>query len=577
MSLRVAITLAFSAALTLSAQQPQPGPPPGTPGITPPPRMPPRATRPGDDPEKGTSVLRGWVTDAATGNPIRRAAVRAISQDGRSSGLATTDADGRFEIKDLFGGRYSLMVQKAGYVSMSYGQRRPEQQGTVLEITDGTVVDKIAFALPRGGVITGTVLDEFGDPVAGAMVSALRFRYMNGARRLMASGGASTDDRGVFRMYGLAPGEYYVSSVLRANQMMMAGPGTVVSGRADGYAPTFYPGTPNPSEASRVTVRAAQETTNISFALVSARMSRVSGRAVSSNNAPVVQGMVMMMPVDRSAMGPGSGMTTTITRADGSFQLLGVAPGDYNLSIRPRAAMSPDAEFANIRVTVGGDDLDNLLVVTARGAIARGVVTTDEGIPPPVRPEQITMFARPADPEPMPMVGGETKINPDFTFEISGLSEARLFFGSIAENPDWSIKAVFRNGIDVTDTPTEFVPGQTVEGFEIVLSRKRTDLSGQITGDRGAPETDATVIVFSEDPQRWGYATRYVRAARPNQDGRYTLRGMPPHNYYVIAVKDLEPGQQQDPEFLESMRPQAVRVSLGENETRVQDLKLARP
>ena len=84
--------------------------------------------------------------------------VRAMSQDGRGGGMTQTDADGRFEIKELLGGRYTLMVTKAGYVGMSYGQRRPEQQGTVLEIIDGTVVDKIAFSLPRGGVITGTVL-----------------------------------------------------------------------------------------------------------------------------------------------------------------------------------------------------------------------------------------------------------------------------------------------------------------------------------------------------------------------------------------------------------------------------------
>jgi hypothetical protein len=67
-----------------------------------------------------------------------------------------------------------------------------------------------------------------------------------------------------------------------------------------------------------------------------------------------------------------------------------------------------------------------------------------------------------------------------------------------------------------------------------------------------------------------------VRTVRPNQDGRYTLRGMPPHDYLVVAVKDLEPGQSQDPELLDSLRPHAQRVSLGENETRVQDLKIAR-
>jgi hypothetical protein len=573
---RFAVTAALVAAtFTIpTAQQPQPGPPPGAPGQ--PPRMPPRAARPGEDPQRGSSVLRGYVTAADTGNPIRRALVRVTSQDGRGGGMTQTDADGRFELKELLGGRYTLTVSKAGYVSMSYGQRRPEQQGTVLEITDGTVVDKIAFSLPRGGVVTGAVMDEFGDPVAGAQVNVLRFRYVNGARRLTPSGGGSTDDRGMFRVYGLVPGDYFLSAALRAPQQMMMGPTSVASTAVDGYAPTYYPGTPNPSEATRITVRAAQETSNISLALIASRLSSVSGRAVTSANAPVVQGMVMLMPADPMSAGMAMGMSNAMTRADGTFQLLGVAPGTYNLTLRPRGMPAADAEFANLRLTVGADNLDNVLLVTARGAIARGIVTTDEGIPPPMRPEQISLFARPAEPEVMMMQPGESKVNPDWTFEMTGLSDARLLQGGVSEAPDWSIKSVLHNGVEVIDTPINFVPGQTVDGFEIVLSRKRSELSGQISGERGAPETDATVIVFADDPRRWGFATRYVRTVRPNQDGRYTLRGMPPHDYLVVAVKDLEPGQAQDPEFLDSVRPQAQRVSLGENETRVQDLKIAR-
>jgi hypothetical protein len=491
--------------------------------------------------------------------------------------MTQTDADGRFEIKELLGGRYTLTVSKAGYVTMSYGQRRPEQQGTVLEITDGTVVDKIAFSLPRGGVVTGTVVDEFGDPVAGALVNTLRFRYVNGARRLAPSGGGSmTDDRGMFRVYGVVPGDYFVSAAVRAPQTMMMGPGNVSSSSVEGYAPTYYPGTSNPAEATRITVRAAQETSNISLALIASRLSTVSGRAVTSANAPVVQGMVMMMPADRMSAGMSMGMSNAMTRADGTFQLLGVAPGSYNLSLRPRGMPTPDSEFANMRITVGADNLDNILMVTSRGAIARGIVTTDEGIPPPMRPEQVSLFARPAEPEAVMMMPGETKVHPDWTFEMTGLSEARLLGGGISEAGDWTVKTVLHHGIDIIDTPIDFVPGQTVEGFEVILSRKRTELSGQISGERGAPETDATVVVFAEDPARWGFASRFVRTARPNQDGRYTLRGMPPHDYFVVAVKDLEQGQAQDPEFLESVRAQAQRVSLGENETRVQDLKVAR-
>jgi hypothetical protein len=579
--MRFAVTCAslVSTLAVLSAQIPAPAFAPGqapaprapsaprTPGA---PSVPGAPTAPGTPgtPEKGTSVLRGYVLAADTGNPLRRAVVRAMSQEGRNSGMTTTDAEGRFEIKELPGGRYTLTASKAGYVMMSYGQRRPEQQGTVLEILEGTTVEKIAFSLPRGGVITGIVLDEFGDPVAGAQVNALRFRYGPQGRRLMPSNGSSTDDRGAFRIYGLTPGDYYVSAVLRSPGQMMVMPGSSVSAPAEGYAPTYYPGTVNAAEASRVTVKAAEEATNISMALVTTRLARISGRAVNSRGAPIVQGIVRAQPHDRQSM---MMMTTAMTGVDGSFQMAGVAPGTYNVTIFPRGMPGPDAEFANMRVTVAAADIEGVMLMTAPGAIARGTITTDEGTPPPVLPEQISLFAQPATPDPMPSFGPGI-VNADWTFQITGLSEPRLIRGSVTQNPDWAIKSVLQNGQDVTDTPIEFVPGTVVEGLNIVLTRKLTELTGQVVGERNAPDTDATVIAFSDNPDRWTFGSRYIRTARPNQDGRYTLRGLPPHDYLIAAVKDIEPGQTQDPEFLESLRPHALRVSLSEGEAKVQDV-----
>ena len=569
MSMRYAVAAAVlctTFAVLSAAQQPVPG----TPVPTGPPA--PRGPNAAGAPAKGTSVLRGYVTAADTGNPLRRALVRAFSQDGRSNGMATTDADGRFEIKELPGGRYTLSVTKAGYVTVSYGQRRPEQPGTVLEIVDGTTVDKLAFSLPRGGVITGTVLDEFGDPIAGAQVNALRFRPGPGGRRLVPAGSGSTDDRGAFRIYGLVPADYYVSAMLRSPEQMMVMPGSAGAAPVDGYAPTYYPGTPNPAEASRVPVKAAQESTNISMALISTRLARISGRAMNSRGAPIVQGMIMAQPTDRMTMMMG---TTAMTGLDGSFQMAGVPPGTYNLTLRPRGAPGRDAEFAVLRLTVGSGDIDNILVTTAPGAIARGVITTDEGTTPPVLPEQVSLMAQQLDPEPTPVFGNAV-VNADWTFEISGLSDSRVIRGMVAQNPDWVVKAVTHNGVDVTDAPMEFVPGHTIEGLVIVLTRKLTELTGQIIGERNAPDTDATVIAFADSADRWTFGSRYIRVARPNQDGRYTLRGLPPHDYLVAVVKELEGGQAQDPEFLDSLRAQAVRVTLNEGESKVQDLKLPR-
>jgi len=501
--------------------------------------------------------------------------VRAFAQDGRGGGVVSTDADGRFEVKDLPAGRYTISASKAGYVGVSYGQRQPEQPDTVLDVRDGQMVEKIALALPRGGVVTGRVVDEFGEPIAGAQVSPMRYRFGPGGRRMMASGGGTTDDLGAFRLYGLMPGDYYVAASVRSEQQMMMVSGVNTPAAAtDGFAPTYFPGTPNPAEANRISVRAGAETTNDSFALSPARLSRISGRAISSTGEPVVQGFVTLMPAGRVTGGaPFGGPSSGMTSPDGTFHLAGVVPGTYVMMLQ-RRNNDPQAEFANLRITVGEGDVDNVMLVTSRGAIARGVIVTDEGSPLPVRPEQVNVSSRPADPE-MFMQGGQGKVNPDWTFELTGLSD-RLVLAAFLQSAEWALKAILLNGVDVTDTPMEFTAGQTVEGFEVVFSRKRTELSGVITGERNAPETDATVIIFPEDASKWTWGTRFIRTARPSQDGRYTLRAMPPHDYLVAVVKNIEQGQWQDPEYLETLREQAVRVSFNEGETKVLDLKIPR-
>ena len=546
-------------------------------------RTPPRAVRPGEDPQKGTSIVRGYVLAAETGTPLRRALVNVRSADGRSGGVATTDAQGRFEIKELLGGRYTITAQKAGYVTTSYGQRRAEQPGTPLELLEGQIADKVTLSLPRGGVITGRVVDEFGDPIAGAQVNALRFRFVNNGRRLVPTGNGQSDDLGNFRIFGLAPGEYYVSAGLRSQNMMgMNMSGGSMSSNVEGYAPTYFPGTPNAAEAERIVVRVGRDTTDISFALTPTRLVMVSGRAVSSSGEPYVQAFISAMPAERyGAMTMGLGMNNAMTKPDGTFQLSGVAPGTYNLSLRPNMGggrFDENAEFANLKIAVGQEDLINVLLVSSRGAVARGVVVSDDGSALPVRPPQVSIFAQPIDPDTMSMGMGpnQPKVNDDLTFEIPGLSESRLIRANLGGTMDWTLKAVYHRGQDVTDTPIDFVPGRDVEGIEIVFTRKRTELSGTVTNDRGEIDTDATVLIFSSDRERWTAMTRFVRTARPAQDGRYQLRGMPPHDYLVVAVRNVEMGQWQDPDFLESVRDQAVRVSLGEGETKAQDLKVAK-
>jgi hypothetical protein len=205
------------------------------------------------------------------------------------------------------------------------------------------------------------------------------------------------------------------------------------------------------------------------------------------------------------------------------------------------------------------------------------MVMTDDGSMPSFRPDQVSIFPSPAEPGGMFINPGQNRINDDFTFELTGLADRRLIRANAGQNIGWYLKAVMLNGDDVTDSGIEFAPGQSYEGLQIIFSRKTTDLSGLVTDDRNRPVLDATVVVFPADRERWTYASRFVRSLRPDTNGKFNVKSLPPlDDYMVIAVQNLEPGQGTDPEFLARAREEAKPFSLGEGETKAVDIKLSK-
>jgi protocatechuate 3,4-dioxygenase beta subunit len=217
--------------------------------------------------KSGTARIRGRVVSAETGSPVRRAQLRVAGPD-IGMRTAMTDADGRYEFRDLPAGSFNLTATKSGYVTVQYGQTRPFEAGKPIELAEGQVLEKADIGMPRGSVISGRVLDEFGEPVSDAMVSAMRSVWAGGRRRLQPSGRSdNTNDLGQFRIYGLSPGDYYVSATLRGGDMGMmdfamsaagrpAGAGPSGSNTNAGYAPTYFPGTANGAEAQKITLAA---------------------------------------------------------------------------------------------------------------------------------------------------------------------------------------------------------------------------------------------------------------------------------------------------------------------------------
>ncbi len=185
----------------------------------------------------GTGRIRGRVVSSDAAAPIRRAQVRISGQDIAPK-AALTDGEGRFEFRDLPAGRFTLQASKSGFVSVQYGQTRPFEQGKPIELADKQMLDDADIAMPRGGVIAGRIVDEFGDPIPDATVSAMRQTWTGGRRRLTPAGGrvSQTNDLGQFRIYGLPPGDYVrqrVAARRRHGRLRVDGDGSGRGQRAE--------------------------------------------------------------------------------------------------------------------------------------------------------------------------------------------------------------------------------------------------------------------------------------------------------------------------------------------------------
>ena len=227
------LLLGLSFAGALSAQTPRPG------TLQTPARDTPAQATKTDDPPAPMARITGRVLAADNGRPVRRARALVNAAELPGGRATLTDDNGVFELIDLPAGRYTLAVSKTGFVGLSYGQRRPLQAGTPLQLSEGQQMTGIEFRLPRGSVLAGHVFDETGDPMPGAAVRVLRYQYAQGERQLVPAGTAQTDDEGSFRVWGLNPGDYYVSAVAR--NFNFGGRGGPGGGRGGGPAAARRP------------------------------------------------------------------------------------------------------------------------------------------------------------------------------------------------------------------------------------------------------------------------------------------------------------------------------------------------
>ncbi len=504
----------------------------------------------GPNAARGNASIVGHVMAPGSNTPVRGADVVATSIVGASVS-ARTDENGAYRLERLSPGEWRVTASKGGYVTWQFGQRRPFQQATPIRLTQGQTFTA-DIPLTRGGAISGRVYDASGDSLGGLHVRVYRATMEQGMRRLKAVGQADlTDDTGAFRVYGLPPGDYYVAASLRVAPI-----DSVVETT---YAPTYFPGTSDLSEAQRIKLGLGAEAT-ATFQLLSMRTTRISGVVVTSSGAPASAFLNLAPQGSEFGVPTGAG---GVTRSDGTFTLSDVAPGRYVLKATLRGD-GPD-ESAAVPVTIDGNEVSGISLMTGPPASLQGTIVADTGVTRAL-PGKLSVIAFSARESNAVLDRAD-----GLTFEMNLLNEPfRLALDGLPEG--WAVKQILVGDVDVVDDAIEFAPSQRGVA-RIVLTDRLTEVSGTVapidqTGARSA-------VVFPENSAKWIPRSRYVRRVEADSNGNFRIRGLPAGERYLAFATDyLEDGEHLDPEFLTEIRNVAVPFTLDEADKHALDLKV---
>lgn len=513
------------------------------------------------EPFREECTLEGSVVRVGTGEPLQKARL-TLQKVGRERELyrVQSDSSGRFVLSGVKPGRYRLWAERSGHIGQEYGQRGPNRPGTVLLLEPGQTLRDIVVRLLPAAIITGRVSDEQGEPVAGAMVEVMRQRYAREGRELVQVGADSSDDRGEYRVHGLAPGRYYVSATLAAG---WAGSKATLQRKAEGekeenYPLTFYPGTNDPSQAVPVEVRPGEEARAIDFTLIPARAVHIRGRVFNSITGQPGRGAVIMLyPRELSVRQIGISSPAYVNDSQGTFEIAGVTPGSYNLQ-----ALWSDGEnqyVARMPLDVWAEDVDDVILVIAPGAGLSGRLRVERSSQTDLSNLYVTLQSRAGS-----VTVKGAKVEPDGSFVLPSVPQGDYWIKVLRMPEDWYLKSARLDGLDVLGSGMQVTPGPSARSLELVISPAGAYIDGVALNQEHQPVPGASVVLVPE--QHRSDRTNSYGITTTDQYGHFSFRGIPPGEYILLAWEEIESGAYYDPDFLRRYENSALPVRLREAE-----------
>jgi hypothetical protein len=443
---------------------------------------------------------------------------------------ATTDYEGHYRLTGVPAGRYNLVVVAPAMVGPSEGMFG--ETGKAVTIAEGEMVEKIDVSLVRGGVITGRITDADGAPVIGERINLSSVDKTQRGRNFSSFNPFmnQTDDRGIYRLYGLSPGRYTVSIGESAEN-----PGfRFGSGERGYYARTFHPNVTDESKATIIEVTEGSEASNVDITL--GRKSQTfaaTGRVVDDNGKPVPNvrighGAVMKDQGRMGAIGLG-----TVTDDSGRFRLDGMIPGRYAAFVWSDVDTGGYSDPVMFEIAEG--DVSGLELKLRRGASISGVAvvegTTDRSVLANL--SHLRLSARPSQPSEAitaPIYAGTT-INPDGSFRITGLrpGKSRLYLSSYPPIPGFTLARVEREGSALREI--DVASGAQVMGLRVVIEYGTGSVRGMVKLENGTLPEDLRMNVIARRADTTNGP--YERGSQVDARGRYLIEGLATGEYEV--------------------------------------------
>ena len=460
------------------------------------------------------------------------ATASSSSWERRTTAKTSTDEDGKYQLTGLAAGQFTIMpLAKAFVLGPSDGHQQPGQSITV---ADGEKIEKIDFALIRGGVITGRITDSDGRPVIGERVNVVAITAPDTGQQMTMLDGPrnKTDDRGIYRVYGLSPGNYKVSIGQAAGATNVA----IMGIGGSQYPKTFYPGVAEEAKATILEINEGTEVGNIDIvARKSGRGFSVSGRVVDADSGqPVPNVFVVHSSLNEGTQQLGGiNFTGGQTDANGKFRLENIQPGHYAAYMlstgQGNTAYSDQTPF-----DVSDGDVSGIEIKVHNGAIISGVAVIENNFDPAVASslQTVSLVAFSVTKGGAPSFS-RSQIDGNGRFSFAGLAPGKVQINMIGFPTPPKGLTLVRTEVDGIEQREgiEVNAGAKITGVRLVFAYGAGSIRGEVRAEDGILPAGLKLQVI----------IRSATGARPfNGDvdtrGHFVVENVPPGAYEMSVM-----------------------------------------